>query len=200
MRIRQVKPAFWSDARIAELPDAVRLFYIGLWMEADDAGWFRWDPVEVARDLYGFEGRARRERRVAAMFQALCEAGRITLHPCGHAEVPTLTTHQRLAGPEKQVKTALTEHARVCNAPPRVPPQVPADPRHGTVREGRGNGKGDGHGEGKVMDGYAPAGALGQKATDEGERRAALEQASADFRAGRLTELEYTRIRKELAA
>jgi hypothetical protein len=41
VRIRQVKPAFWADSRLAELPERTRLFYIGLWMIADDAGWLR---------------------------------------------------------------------------------------------------------------------------------------------------------------
>ena len=52
MRIRQVKPAFWTDARIAALPAPARLFYIGLWMVADDAGWLRWDPSQIANELY----------------------------------------------------------------------------------------------------------------------------------------------------
>lgn len=158
MRIRQVKPAFWSDARLAELPERTRLFYIGLWMIADDAGWFRWDPIEVARDLYGYESRVLRERRVSAMFASLTATGRVILHPCGHAFVPRMTTHQRLSGVAKQVQTSWKEH-QTCIAPqlpadPREPPQVPADPRHGKEREreqeleqgmernGKGTGKG----------------------------------------------------------
>lgn len=163
MRIRQVKPAFWSDSRLAELPEAVRLFYIGLWMEADDAGWLRWDAVEVARDLYGYEGRAKRERRVAQMFQTLVDSERVYIHPCGHAEIPKMTTHQRLAGSEKQVKTALNEHTRDCLTPPRHPPQDPADPRHV-----KGNGKG---GEGQFRNGGAPAGAEILSLRDEEDRR-----------------------------
>lgn len=162
MRIRQIKPAFWSDARLAGLPEATRLFYIGLWMIADDAGWLRWDAIEVARDLYGYETRARRERRTAVMFEALIADERVVLHLCGHAEIPRMTTHQRLSGPTKQVQSALNEHLKNCRpAIPRQSPResrdvdsrgsplLPADPRperNGTVRNRKGNGKGTGTG------------------------------------------------------
>lgn len=169
MRIRQVKPAFWSDARLAELPEATRLFYIGLWMIADDAGWLRWDASEVARDLYGYEGRVRRERRVTGMFAALVADGRVVVYECGHVEIPRMTTHQRLSGTAKQVQTAWKAH-QSCLLPrtsetPRVSPQVPADARHGTEREQEQeqeqgmerNGKGTGKGSARPL---APVGAV----------------------------------------
>jgi hypothetical protein len=126
MRIRQVKPAFWSDAKVAELSERTRLFYIGLWMIADDAGWLRWDASEVARDLYGYESRPRRERRATAMFDELVAAERVVVHPCGHAVVPTMPGHQRLAGSTKQVTSVLNEHLREVS---RGSPQVPAGSR-----------------------------------------------------------------------
>lgn len=153
MRIRQVKPAFWSDSRLAELPEATRLFYVGLWMIADDAGWFRWDPVEVSRDLYGYEGRAKRERRTTRMFDQLVAVERVAIYPCGHAQVPRLTSHQHLAGPLKQVQTAFNTHLKECvSKPPATPREVPPFPvetslgkvsdgqvmeGNGTVREGQ---------------------------------------------------------------
>ena len=137
-----MKPAFWSDATVAELSERTRLFYIGLWMIADDAGWLRWNPSEVARDLYGYESRTRRERRTTEMFNELLEARRVVIHACGHAVIPTMSEHQRLAGPTKQVTTVLNEHLREPNIP-RTSPQVPAHPRHGKERLGtdvEGNG------------------------------------------------------------
>lgn len=140
MRIRQVKPAFWTDVRIASLPAPVRLFYIGLWMQADDAGWFRWDVPQIATELYGFESRARRERNVANFGDALEAAKRLTRLDCGHAVIPTLPGHQRLSGATKQVRTIANEHDRDCS---RRSPQLPADARTsppGTVRKGNGIG------------------------------------------------------------
>ena len=139
MRIRQVKPAFWSDARLSELPETTRLFYIGLWMIADDAGWLRWEPTEVGRDLYGYDDRKKRERRVSQMFAELVAAGRVLEHPCGHAEIPKMMDHQHLAGATKQVRTSFNEHLRKCveSTGKSESPPSPAN-----VRGGLGNGNG----------------------------------------------------------
>ena len=127
-----MKPAFWSDAKVAELSERARLFYIGLWMIADDAGWLRWDAVEVSRDLYGYESRTKRERRVEAMWSELVNCGRVLVYPCGHAQIPTMPGHQRLAGATKQVITVLNEHLREAS----TAPLLPANPRHGKERLG----------------------------------------------------------------
>lgn len=163
MRIRQVKPAFWTDAVMAAMPPATRLFYVGLWMVADDGGWFRWDVPEIANELYGYETRSRRERNVAAFLDALDTAGRVLREPgCIHATIPRFVIHQRFAGSTKQVHTIEVEHKKEC--PPRVPagsrtsPQVPA--RIGTVtgegEEGNVSGS-QGSGRAGEPDGPRPA-------------------------------------------
>lgn len=125
MRIRQIKAEFWRDELLASLPDAVRLFYIGMWQEADDAGWLRWNVSEVALDLYGYEARSRRERWVVERGEALVNVGRLVIHDCGHAFVPKLTKHQKTGG--RPVYTVKDAHARDC-APLR------ADAPHGKER------------------------------------------------------------------
>lgn len=142
MRIRQVKPSFFKDARMAELPAAVRLTYIGLWMLADDAGYYRWDASEAGLELYGYESRGKRERDVSKHLAALVEAGRLTDLGCGHVLIPTLVDHQRFGGPTKRVTTYQREHADC----PRIPagtrdsPPIPDTVRNGTERES-GTGK-----------------------------------------------------------
>jgi hypothetical protein len=126
VRIRQIKPAFWADAKIADLSEGTRLFYIGLWGYADDAGWLRWDPREVSRELYGYEQPRHREARSSRMFAELVAAKRVFLHDCGHAELPRLTEHQHLAGTTRQVKTIYNEHTKCLS---RQSPQLPAEPR-----------------------------------------------------------------------
>jgi hypothetical protein len=128
VRIRQVKPAFWTDSRLALLPAATRLFYIGLWNIADDTGWLRWEVPTIGAELYGYEPRMARERRVAAMGDALEQAGRITRYPCGHALIPTLTEHQRMSAATKRVKTVEKEHER-CSADARGSQRTSAAPR-----------------------------------------------------------------------
>lgn len=135
MRSRQIKPSFWSDSHISDLAVPTRLFYIGTWMLADDAGFIRWDTREVAAALYGYEPVRHREARVTRMLAELVAAGRLVDHGCGHVEVPTLTAHQHLSGLTKQVKTAYNEHRSQCfpqsPAVPRDVPQVPAPVRLG---------------------------------------------------------------------
>ena len=116
MRIRQVKPAFWSDPIIGDLAIPARLTYIGLWGLADDAGWLRLDVPAIAAELYCFEPRARREKDVAAHLAALQAARRIVAEPdCRHASIPTLTNHQRFAAITKRVFTFRNEHEANCH-------------------------------------------------------------------------------------
>lgn len=143
MRIRQVKPSFFKDARIAALTPAVRLFYIGLWMLADDAGYYRWDAAEAGLELYGYDSRAKRERDVTAHLAALVVAERVVDLGCGHVLIPKLADHQRFGGPTKRVLTYEKEHLRC--TPPRIPAGTRVSPPiPGTVSNGSGKGNGTG--------------------------------------------------------
>ena len=127
MRIRQVKPEFWKDAKVAELSEGARLFFIGTWQLCDDAGWMRWDVPNIAAELYPFEGRASRERRVNRHAEALAALGRLHLHDCGHAQVPKMPSHQHLAGTTRRVTTVAQEHHKcITPATPRDDPRLPA--------------------------------------------------------------------------
>ena len=44
MRIRTIKPDFWTDAKVSKLTYLARLLFIGLWNVADDEGRFKSDP------------------------------------------------------------------------------------------------------------------------------------------------------------
>ena len=110
MRIRQVKPAFWTDAKVAKLSYPTRLFYIGLWCIADDAGWLAWDPEQVGAELFPYETPGRRLRHVERWCGELVEAGRLVIHDCGCAVMATMPTHQRISG--KQSFGARDRHQR----------------------------------------------------------------------------------------
>ena len=103
MRIRQVRPEFWTDETMAALSAAVRLFYIGLWDVADDAGWLS----GVRADRRGAVSVRVSEEAGAGhcvLVGAAAEVGRLVVHDCGCAEIPTLPRHQRVSG--KQSFTA----------------------------------------------------------------------------------------------
>jgi len=136
MRIRQIKPQFWTDAKLIKIPLDVRLFYVGLWCVADDAGWFEWDPAQISVDLQ------LKESLVRKGMDALIAADRVIVHECGHGEVPHLVEHQRLASPERRVVSTYKQHLSNCfQASPPLSTQ-PRDLPEGTVRNGKvRNGK-----------------------------------------------------------
>jgi hypothetical protein len=98
VRIRQVRPEFWQDEIMAALPDPARLFYVGLWNVADDAGWMDWSPAKIGALLYPFRGRPTRERQITAWSDVLVGADRLVLYDCGCGHIPTLPRHQRISG------------------------------------------------------------------------------------------------------
>jgi hypothetical protein len=146
MRIRQLKPTYFLDKTLwTKCRAETREFYQGLWLIADDAGWFEWDVASIATELYRFVGVAKRERDVerhAAILQALQpDEPHLILHPCGHAEVPKMPQHQRITD-SKKVRSDFDRHrSDRCPAFPRGTPRNPADALPGKERERVGKGK-----------------------------------------------------------
>lgn len=141
MRIRTVKPEFWTDEKLVELPDSTRLFFVGLWMLSDDAGFFRASVREIANELYSFRPVRRRERDVEGWMARLVELGVVRLLDCGkHGLVPNLVDHQWMAGTTKRVYRIRQEHeGERARGEPAGSPRGPEDPRVG--REGNGIGE-----------------------------------------------------------
>ena len=106
MRARLVRPDFWDDSLVAQLPDSVRLFYIGLWCVADDAGYMEWDFAKIGAVLMPYRAVAARERLAAKYGAALVDADeRVRVLECGkHAVIPSLVRH-RIAGGNKSERT-----------------------------------------------------------------------------------------------
>lgn len=149
MRIRQIKPGWWLDKDLRRgLSADAREFYIGLWMLADDAGWIDWDLEHIAAELYPYgvvtgglftpdpiEAREAAVATWARQLEALSpDDPHLVLYPCGHAQIPKLTNHQRVGG--RPVYTVQVAHARGCA-------RMRADAHNGRVGNGRervGNG------------------------------------------------------------
>jgi len=105
---------------MAALPPEVRLTYMGLWCLADDAGYFEWEPVQLAAQLYVHAMPDARLEAVSRHLDALLEASRIRRLECGvHGLVPTLPDY-RIKGGE-QLYTVKKRHDKRCPAasPPR---------------------------------------------------------------------------------
>lgn len=138
MRIRQVKPAFWTDKVTARLSRSARLTYIGLWMLCDDAGWIEaFDAEQAAAELFPWEPVGRRTREVAHDIDVLSEAGRVVIsEDCGCLHVPHLAEHQRIAG--HQTFAARDAHRRHQVATASDIPLPVATERRGIGTERRG--------------------------------------------------------------
>jgi hypothetical protein len=111
MRIRQVKPSFFTDGTMAGVSYAARLFYIGLWCVADDAGWLRWDPMEIGALLYPYDPPRRRLAHIQTWITELVDTERVVLLDCGCAHVRHLEKHQKHAGGNRSY-TAREAHDR----------------------------------------------------------------------------------------
>lgn len=151
MRIRQVKPEYWSDPVTARLSDTAQLLYIGLWNVADDAGYLVWDADTIGAHLRPYENPKRRVRRIEAAAAELVDAGRMQMLACGHAVIPTLPIHQRMSSAAKRVLMEQKKHE--VSRCPRIPAEVRGSPEvPAPVMVGKGNGT---VGNGKERNGTA---------------------------------------------
>ena len=109
MRIRQIRPEFFTDPVTAHLSPLAQITYIGLWCVADDAGWLAWDVPQLGALLSPYKSVRVRERAVEKAGQDLVEVGRLVIYPCGCALIPKLETHQKIGG--NKSFTARDRHA-----------------------------------------------------------------------------------------
>ena len=141
MRIRQIKPEFWSDSEMAALPYPVRLIYIGLWCVADDAGYIEWRPDRIAHDLLGYESTKTRERHLVEWAEELVRTGHLQILGCGCALIPTLQKHQRISGKQNfRYREAHGKHLPLTGKRPIAPEVEVEVERNGTVGNGSARG------------------------------------------------------------
>ena len=138
MRVRMIRPAYWTDADLhTRLTAEQREFYVGLWMLADDAGFVAWDLHRVGAELYPYRSPAWRAKRLAAWLDAL---GRdhARLLSCGvHVQIPNLPKYQSPPKPSNQVER---QHNGSCPRPvaPHGTTGGQVAPAQGFSREGVG--------------------------------------------------------------
>lgn len=107
MRIRTIKPEFWTDKRVASWDVFTRLLFIGLWSAADDHGRGSAEPERLSAELFPYDlSRDSRDTlaRVSEGLRILSESGRIALYEVGEEafyEVTHWTAHQRVDHPGK---------------------------------------------------------------------------------------------------
>lgn len=93
-RIRSIKPEFWSDVKIANLPKATALFFIALWNFADDQGIIEDDSRTLSLRIPIY-----RSQDVHKMLYALWKEGLIKRSPCDGLVFITGWKHQKIDRP-----------------------------------------------------------------------------------------------------
>lgn len=100
-RIRTIKPEFWTDSFMVQLPPIARLFYIALWTAADDYGFIRDEPDRLAMELFPREN----PLVVDDWLQFFCASGRIETFIAGdgtvYHKINSWEKHQRIDKPTK---------------------------------------------------------------------------------------------------
>lgn len=99
MRARLVRPELCLDPDVGQMPDALQLFYVKLWMWCDDEGYFESDPAAIGAALYPFKKPAVRKREVEKWLELLREAGKALPFECGeHGVVPSIPRYRFQGG------------------------------------------------------------------------------------------------------
>jgi hypothetical protein len=105
MRIRSIKPEFWSSDDIAALSWENRLLFIGLWSYVADSGVGRDNPKLIAADLFPLEDDPLETlATVSRGLASLSEAGLITRYRVGTKRFLHITewaAHQKIDKPTR---------------------------------------------------------------------------------------------------
>lgn len=97
-RIRSLKPEFWADEDLADLPRDARLLYMGLWNLADEHGRLRGDARYVKGQLFPYDDDLSPDA-IDKLVDLLTDAGKVRRYSsAGRAYLflPNLAKHQRL--------------------------------------------------------------------------------------------------------
>lgn len=107
-RIRTIKPGFFKNEQLADLPMTARLLFIGLWTLADKEGRLEDRPKRIKAELFPYDNLD-------------CEKELARLHTSGFViryevgdlkviQITNFTTHQRITGKESETDSVFPEY------------------------------------------------------------------------------------------
>ncbi len=154
-RIRTIKPDFFLDDGLAELPPLTRLLFIGLWTLADCKGRLEDRPKKIRAQLHPYD-----DGDTDAMLQALHDTRFIQRYEVDgkrYLAIRTFEKHQRLTGKEAEAESNIpapaTENQQV------IGETSGKDFSFTNVQEGKGK---EGNRKGREEEGKGDAPALGE--------------------------------------
>ncbi|QPK81137.1 hypothetical protein G7Y41_08870 [Schaalia sp. ZJ405] len=104
MRIRTIKPEFWTSPDISSLPIEDRLLFIGLWSYVDDNGVGRGEEELIRASLFPFDTLSESSVRVHGGLMRLFSSNLITLYRVEnrpYVYINTWEKHQKINRPSK---------------------------------------------------------------------------------------------------
>lgn len=104
-RIRTIKPDFFKNEQLSELPAITRLLFIGLWTQADKEGRMLDRPKRLKAEIFPYDN-----VNMETELSRLQSAGFIIRYEVGELkviQVDKFTRHQRISGTEALTKSEL---------------------------------------------------------------------------------------------
>jgi hypothetical protein len=126
MRRRAIKPEFWLDEGLAELPRDARLFYIGLWNAADGWGILEDRPRRIAAALFPYD-RDITDQTISDWIDLLVSSRHLVRYQAAGKAliwIRNLRRHQQASMPkeerERKATLPLPPEAGSCDGAPRI--------------------------------------------------------------------------------
>lgn len=147
-RIRTIKPGFWTDEKLSQLPPLVRMTFLGLISAmADDEGRCKGDVRLVKASIWPLDDDVT-VKTIAAHLSQLCTAGRIVLYEVEGAryiQIVNWKKHQRIDKPRPSELPAPPASAgNVADDSTKTPRIVQEDSTLDRDKEVEGSRKGSG--------------------------------------------------------
>ena len=128
-RIRTIKPEFFTSESVLSVSPLARLFFIGLWCEADREGRLKWKPKTLK-----FRYLPADAVDIESLSDELIEEGMINIYSVDgdeYCEIPSFTSHQVINNRERESEIPANDiHASTTRQP-----RVKAEGKEG--REGK---------------------------------------------------------------
>lgn len=144
MKIRSVRPEFFTDPMMASLDPMVRLLYVGLWCYVDDEGRGEWLPKQIEGAIFPFE-----DVDIHALLEQLVRSARIVRYTDGDREffhIPTFSEYQK---PNRKYDSRLPDPSK-CSQPTSRSASAVREQRVRSVYAHAGEGEGEGVGRGNT--------------------------------------------------
>jgi hypothetical protein len=190
MRIRSIRPEFWSSEDVAAMDWFTRLVFIGLWSYVDDNGVGRDVEALIVAALFPLDGDLpEASRRVTGALRHLSEHGQITRYRVddkAYLFINAWKKHQRIEKASAgRYPLPTSENAEIAEPSPTIPGALlePSPPGEGAKgRRGEGDSTASRKRGRRIPDDFTVTDDMRQWASDNGFAHLELDKLTTEFR------------------